>query len=152
MDREACEFSKGCNNKCPSYKVACVSYCQKFTVQIVNKIGKVNVTVEDVRKAPLLKQGVYSMLSKQKLVSILIKRLQHKLTTVKVYHFSAAIEAGISDELPTEQIIVIDTTNKYKDPSKGLQVISGFAQKLGQSKLVLVKAESNTLGEEVTVL
>lgn len=152
MTKDTCEFHKTCDSKCPSYKVQCLRYCQLFTKRIISKVGPQKLTPSDIKDAPLLHKGVYSSLSRNKISAVIIKRLQSKLTPVKVYHFSTAIDACINEELPNEEIVFIDTTNKYKDSSKGLQVISTFAQKLGETKLVIIKVEAGALGEEVKTL
>lgn len=149
MIKSECPFNAGCKGKCPTYKVQCIRFCQRYTLLVLNKIGYVKVVK---LKSPITVPGVYATSSTEVLVGTLLATLQKSLRAVKVYHFSTAIDAAINCEEPSEPIIVIDTTNKYKEVEKGMQAISSFAQKLAATKIVLLKVVASKMGEEVKQL
>lgn len=136
-----------------SYRKQCKKFCQAYAKSKIKQFYGGRVSVLDYKNAVLVSKGaVYVSSSAKQVAAAIIKALSVNFRAVKVYHFSAAVEAALSEEVPTEAIIIIDTTNKYRDTEKQMQAISSFATKLADSKVVICKGIAQQFGEEVVAL
>ena len=154
MEKSSCEFGKTCPNQCNvSFKIQCVTYCQAVASYIVRTIGQ-EPTLNGINQAKDLKKGkIYITTSKQKAAEAILKSLQRKMQMVKLYKFSTAIESSLSDEVPQESLVYIDTVTKYKEVEKGMQVIDSFSEKLvDSSKIVVIRVNQGYQVSEGQIL
>lgn len=153
MRMDKCLYGKDCRSCKFLYRKQCKRFCQAYVKDKIKQFYKGGITSAEVQRAKQVCRGkVYVTSSAKQVAAVLIAALSNNFRAVKVYHFSSAVEAALSEETPTEAIIIIDTTNKYRDTEKQMQAISSYASKLAESKVVICKGIAQQFGEEVVTL
>jgi hypothetical protein len=141
MRHQNCPKSNSCLKDCPPFLKSCTSF-REFAV--TEAVRKTNFKITDellsslqsrFNEAPL---KFVQTVSQQEALIQLVLTISNSPSSVRVFHYHNAVEQGLQEELPSEPVIFINSTNKYFDSSKQYQVIASLISKCRDAGKIVI--------------